>query len=311
MEEASGMKRWLPTGIAVLVMAALWFFYSGPGGSDSEEKREDPLFPGVRAQDATALTLWEKGKVSLELKKTGKGWEFVRPRPLPVDGEAVDAWVSSVVGLKNAEPVEKERPDDVSPFGLKNPELRMIVSLQNGEALRLDVGSRIPVEGGNYVTTGDQAPVLKLDAVQAEGLRKRPLDLMEKQVVSLDLEKVTGIRADWKGKRLAAEKKGDQWKLTEGEDRFDPKRIEGWLNHLTYLQTEELAVERERLAKKKPVLSLTIKLKGEKRTYIGIRHKDRIWIMEQGGKWAWAFGEKQIEEWMRQVKKEGEKEKQN
>lgn len=303
------MKRWLPTGIAVLVMAALWFFYSGPGGSDSEEKREDPLFPGVRAQDATALTLWEKGKVSLELKKTGKGWEFVRPRPLPVDGEAVDAWVSSVVGLKNAEPVEKERPDDVSPFGLKNPELRMIVSLQNGEALRLDVGSRIPVEGGNYVTTGDQAPVLKLDAVQAEGLRKRPLDLMEKQAVSLDPEKVTGIRADWKGKRLAAEKKGDQWKLTEGEDRFDPKRIEGWIEHLTYLTADDLAVEADRFKKETPVLSLTLRLKGDTRTVVGVKQKGRIWVMEKGGKWARSFEEKKIEEWMQQVEKEKKKEK--
>ena len=97
----------------------------------------------------------------------------------------------------------------MSPFGLKNPGLRMIVSLQNGEALRLDVGSRIPVEGGNDVTTGDQAPVLKLDAVQAEGLRKRPLDLMEKQAVSLDPEQDRDP-GRLEGKRLAAEKKGDQ-----------------------------------------------------------------------------------------------------
>lgn len=307
------MKRWLPTGIAVLVFAALWFFFYGPGGSDSEEKKEDRLFPGVRAQDVIALTLWEKGKVSFELKKTGEGWEFVRPRPLPVDEEAVDAWVSSFVGLKNAEPVEKKRPADVSPFGLKNPELRVTVSLKNGKTLRLDVGSQIPVEGGNYVTTGDQAPVLKLDAVQAEGLRKRPLDLMEKQAVSLDPEKVTGIRADWKGKRLAAEKKGDQWKLTEGEDRLDPKRIEGWIEHLTYLTADDLAVEADRFKKEAPVLSLTLRLKGDTRTVVGVKHQGRVWIMEQGGKWAWPFEEKQIDEWMKQVEKEKktEKEKQS
>lgn len=308
MEEASGMKRWLPTGIAVLVFAALWFFYSGPGGSDSEEKRENRLFPGVQAEDVAQLTLLEKGKVSLELRKAGEGWEFVRPRPLPVDGEAVDAWVSSFVELKNAEPVEKERPGDVTPFGLKDPELSLTVFLKNGKTLRLDVGSRIPVEGGNYVTTGDQAPVLKLDAMQAEGLRKRALDLMEKRPVPLDSEKVTEVRVEWKEGKLAAEKKGDQWKLTAGKNRFDPERFAGWLDHLTYLQTEELAVEGKSLAKKEPVLSLTLKLKEEERTYVGIRHRDRIWIMEQGGKWAWSFGEKRIEEWMQQVKKDAEKE---
>ena len=40
---------------------------------------------------------------------------------LPVDGEAVDAWVSSVVGLKNAEPVEKERPDLGEPLWPEEP----------------------------------------------------------------------------------------------------------------------------------------------------------------------------------------------
>jgi hypothetical protein len=308
VEEEKGMKRWLPTGIAVLVLAGLWLIYSGPGGPDAEKDQEEPLFPGVRAQDVSQLVLREKGKVSLELKKTGNGWEFVRPRPLPVDREAVDAWVSSFVDLKNAEPVEKERPDDVAPFGLKDPELSLTAVLKDGKTLRLDVGSQIPVEGGNYVTTGDQAPVLKLDAMQAEGLRKRALDLMEKRPVPLDSEKVTAVRAEWKGEKLSAEKKGDQWKLTAGKNRFDPERIAGWLDHLTYLQTEELAVEGKSLAKKEPVLSLTVKWKGKERTYVGIRHKDRIWIMERGGKWAWSFEEKRIGEWMRQVEKEPKEE---
>lgn len=107
---------------------------------------------GIRVEDLLAQEAIEVSRDEESL------WKLVLPEPREVDAARVERAVSWI-----ANPVprsEMDLQDDLSIFGLVEPEYRVTVILEDARQLSFEVGRSAPTGGARYVRTSEREGIL-------------------------------------------------------------------------------------------------------------------------------------------------------
>jgi hypothetical protein len=308
------MKRLLPTLILVLVCLGGFFYASSQNFFKEKVVVDEKKLIALQAADIQSIQYQAVSAASAdapeavmeltELTKKTADWEMVKPTAYPVNSFSVDSWNEVYAALTYVGVVE-ENPTSLADYGLDKPKQFFQVTLKDGTIKKLLVGNALPISGDSYAKFADSPKVFDLSDSVLDGLKKQPLDFVDKNAVKFKYDNVKSIQMEWKGAKWLLEKaQADKtvfestWKL-DGKDR---KAEEGTalIDKITALATAELPKPAAEVKMDAPELRITVTEsnagKDTVSTYIGKIDKDNVWIAKEGGAWTFSVPAASVQE---------------
>jgi hypothetical protein len=307
------MKRLLPTLIVVIVcLTGFWYASSQNFFKDKAAvvnqlvtlKASDIAAIQLQAADVASTNTTDAALKPTEITKKSTNWEMTLPAAYPVNSFGVDSWNDAYAAL-TYESVVEENPANLADYGLADPKQFFQVTLQDGTTKKLLIGNALPIEGHVYAKFADALKVYDVTDQALAGLKKQPLDFIDKNAVKITYDNVKSIQFEWKGAKWLLEKaEADKtvfestWKL-DGKER---KANEGTaiLDKIVGLATAELPKAASDVKMDAPELKVivteSIAGKDSISTFTGKIDQDNIWIAKQGGSWAFAVPTASVQE---------------
>ncbi|MFC1713510.1 DUF4340 domain-containing protein [Candidatus Poribacteria bacterium] len=169
------------------------------------------------------------------------GWVLVEPIAAKADASAIEAIISELNNLKVNRFVAGE-PDDLSVYGLAQPQIKLTASLKDEEDRTLLIGSA--ENGSVYVKTTQDKMVFLVAAEIIDKLTKQPSDLRDKTVMIFDIGNVEKLELKYPERSVALDKKSDMegeiWELTAPMSaKADESKVDEILKKLHELKAVE------------------------------------------------------------------------
>ena len=145
-------------------------------------------------------------------EKEGFKWKLVEPTTAKADTNAVEKIISDVKDLR-IERFVAEAPDDLSIYGLSQPQIEVIMSLDKDKTLLIGrkEGSLV------YAKTGSDDPVFMVNAEIVDKLRKQPADLRDRTITAFDRKAVEKLELEYPEHSIIIEKRADESQPEAGE----------------------------------------------------------------------------------------------
>lgn len=153
---------WISLGLFVVVLAfALWWTRGRPGSSGPPETT--PTIEPIWELDSTQVVGLRiddlAGSRVVELRrKDADGWELVQPISGTIDDAQVETALSWLASPRPRGVLAE--PDDLEPYGLSEPVVRVTVTLGDGSTRVLEVGAETPGGTTTYARLPGEQGVL-------------------------------------------------------------------------------------------------------------------------------------------------------
>ena len=186
-----------------------------------------------------------KGENTITLKRLGTDeWQVTAPIDAKGDAPAVSAFLSFLNNLNFTRVVE-ESPKDLTPFGLDTPDLKIILSMNNGETKGVRVGDDHPMGNKVYLARLNESRVLAA-GVTKNRLDRKVHDLRDKTILDFKTPQITKIELTRNGKILSLKKNEESWEVSEGKiaAKGNETEITNLLNTIQAAQIEQFVEEK-------------------------------------------------------------------
>lgn len=183
-------RRLLPYLLLFLALAGIYVGLKGREASRQAREREAGKIFQVKDGDISEVAL-KKGQEEIRLVKKDQEWRLATPVKAKADQQVVASLVATLAHLS------KERdlgaPEDLKPFGLASPGLRVEFTAQ-GQPHRLSIGGAAPGDRSFYALK-DQAPdLLLISAGDKISLDRSLTALRDKTLWAFRPDKVKSLR---------------------------------------------------------------------------------------------------------------------
>jgi hypothetical protein len=288
------MRRFLPTILLVVIcVAGFWYAKSQSFFKTDDSKAEQKLVL-VEVAEVKGFSINLLGE-TVQLDKNDGIWAMSKPAAYPIDKYSPDDWVGTFVDLVYTSKID-DQPDDLASFGLDKPSQQYQITLKDGSVKKLLIGKSLPVPGNSYAKLDDAPAVYEVSDQTLQGLQRTPIDFLDTATFAFQYEKIKSLSVEWKGDKWLLEKMeanktvyDTKWKI--GSLELKPGDGMALLDKLTNMTTEELVKPASDVKVDAPELKAEIKQvdngKELATSYVGKVDKDDIWIVKQGGAWAY------------------------
>ncbi len=234
------------------------------------------------------------GTISLS-RKDGQ-WVIEQPGHYPADGPTVRSFLSTLRSMR-ATDFPDDQPTNLSPYGLDQPRLRVVLFLGKDQAEKhVLLGAENPEKKNEiYVQTSGLPTIYSVSDWVWRDLNKNLTDFRDKLVLAYDTDQVRVVevsRGDGTSFRLVAKDK-DQWAVEGTEGKPATSTIRQWLQDIHDLRGYEIAADEPgdlaAFGLDKPMLS--VRLVGAEQQEIGLIRVGSV-TTEQGSKEYFAMGSK-------------------
>jgi hypothetical protein len=228
-------------------------------------------------------------------RKDGQ-WTIEQPGPYPADTPTVRSFLSTLRTMRAID-FPNDQPTDLSPYGLDNPRLCVVLFLGKDQAEKhVLIGKENPEKNTEiYVQTSGLPTIYTVSDWVWRDLNKSVGDFRDKTVLAYDQEQVQAVevtREDGQQYRLVRQDK-DQWAPQGVEGKPAGTTIRQWLQDVHDLRGFEVAADNPPDLKPygldKPLL--TIRLFGSENQELGDL-RIGVATTEQGTKEYYAMGSK-------------------
>jgi hypothetical protein len=302
------MKRFLPTLLLVILcIGGFWFAASHSFFKKPEDKPVNLVT--ANKDDVQSFTIknnapqqGETPVITLE-KKDGK-WAMTQPAAYPLNTYSPDSWVSAITSATGDKKIE-ENVQDLSKYGLDKPKEEFQIVLKDGTRKTLLLGDATPVTGTYYVKTDGSSTVYQMSQENLQSLQKQPIDMVEKDPFQFDYNKLKSLTVQWKGQEWTLTKSDlskmayeSDWKL--GDLSLSSDDGTAFLDKMINFASDQLPVAASTVKVDNP--ELTVKIvesvdgKDVPSTYVGKIDGGVIWIVKQGGPWAYSLNPDDIQQ---------------
>jgi len=250
------------TLIAALLLALfgayIYFFeYKKAEEEKKQEEEEKKVFSidwekleGLEITNAHGTFLVEKRETEAEEGSPAGTqkieWRITEPLQADADDTTINGLVRNLKGVK-LEQVVTESAENLEPYGLKEPEIRIALQVAEGvEAPQpLLVGAKSPIGSNSYAMWEGEDKVLLLSTHLNPQFDKGLYDLRHKKVFTFKREDVERLRILRSGDpEIELAKEGDRWEiLLPFRARASETEVDQILNKLTTLKAETFVDE--------------------------------------------------------------------
>jgi len=238
------VKRWLPTLIALVILAAVGV-YVGLYETKPQPAPKEKIYE-QNQDDIVKFELKdiEKG-ITLVCEKEPDGiWWITAPTRLEAEADTVDLVTRH---LANPEVERKlELQEDLAPFKLQEPAYRATLFTKDGASRTLLIGAKNPMDSAYFVREKDGSHLYTVYTYSVDNFRKTVADLRNKTLMSFDpalVNRLTLKRS--KGGTVEFVRQGEEaWKLTKPvEAPADRFTVDSLLNDIKALKGTEVIEE--------------------------------------------------------------------
>lgn len=218
-------KKWrfLVAYAVIFVALATYFFIFevyGKRKKDEAKEAERKVF-NLKAEDLQEINI-SRGNEQVVLIKDNDRWRITVPVETDTDNPSVMGFVNTISDLRVKKWIGKE--SDLSPFGLQNPSITILVKKASATSYKLVVGGKTPTEDGMYAMAFlDDSPIGKepifiIDTGIWGVLNKGLYELRKKELVTFENPQVRKIEIQWHGspdKSLTIVRETEDWILPD------------------------------------------------------------------------------------------------
>ncbi len=185
---------------------------------------------------------------NLVCQKTETEWNLLEPIAARGDKGAIEKIISDLTDLK-VDRFTTDEAEDVSIYGLSQPQIEVTVSLDDGAEKSLLIGRE--EDGSVYVKRASDKSVYSVNADIIGKLKKEPSDLRDRTVVAFDRNLVEKLELKSAGRSVVMEKKQGEskagfikpeefWEITEPDVvKADKSTVDEILKKLDELKVGE------------------------------------------------------------------------
>jgi len=202
--------------LAVVFIGIVLYYFLIDLPSEKREKEEKDRSEKVilfDSEDVKTISI-VKGENTVLLKRSGAGaWQMTAPVDAKGDSIAVSDFLSFLNSLNFTRVVE-ESPKNLSTFGLDSPDLKLILSMNNGETKGIRVGDDHPMGNRVYLARLSGKRVLTAD-ITKNLLDRKVYDLRDKAIHDFKTPQINKIELIRDKKTLTLKKNENSWQLIE------------------------------------------------------------------------------------------------
>ena len=204
--------------LAVVFIGIVLYYFLIDLPSEKREKEEKNRLEKVilfDSENVKAIT-FIKEENSVELKRLGADeWQVTAPVNAKGDSPAVSDFLSFLNNLTFTRVVE-ESPKNFSTFGLDTPNLKVILSMNDGKTKGIRVGENHPMGNKVYLAQLNGERVLTAD-ITRDRLDQKVYDLRDKTILDFKTPQINKIELIRDKKTLTLKKNEHSWQLIEEE----------------------------------------------------------------------------------------------
>jgi len=272
-------KQYRNTLVAIAVLGVLWggFRYYDRRKSRGAEKSESKPAEKVLAVESShirSFTLKPSDGEAITCTRDDKTWVISEPHKLAADQTAVSSWLGTLTSA-TIDDVVDAHPSSLKDYGLDPPATLIEVSTEGKpQNFTLRLGDQTPTSSGVYAQIAGNPRVVSLPSYDKSSLEKTLFDLRDKRAVTLDVDQISRIEAQFKDKHWTLQKNPDGvWDLTLPPPvRADRSSVDGIVSQLRSLTMQAVVAEdKKQVAKyglESPTLRVTMKAPHDTQTLV-------------------------------------------
>ena len=204
--------------LAVVFIGIVLYYFLIDLPSEKREKEEKNRLEKVilfDSENVKAIT-FIKEENTVELKRLGADeWQVTAPVNAKGDSPAISDFLSFLNNLTFTRVVE-ESPKNLSTFGLGTPNLKVILSMNDGKTKGIRVGENHPMGNKVYLAQLNGERVLTAD-ITRDRLDQKVYDLRDKTILDFKTPQINKIELIRDKKTLTLKKNEHSWQLIEEE----------------------------------------------------------------------------------------------
>jgi len=238
--------------LAVVFIGIVLYYFLIDLPSEKREKEEKNRLEKVILFDSENVKAisFIKEENTVELKRLGADeWQVTAPVNAKGDSPAISDFLSFLNNLTFTRVVE-ESPKNLSTFGLDTPNLKVILSMNDGKTKGIRVGENHPMGNKVYLARLNGERVLTAD-ITRDRLDQKVYDLRDKTILDFKTPQINKIELIRDKKTLTLKKNEHSWQLIEEETttKGNESEITNLLNTIQTARIEQFVEEQpEQLA---------------------------------------------------------------
>jgi Domain of unknown function (DUF4340) len=230
--------RFKGTYILLFLFAVLggYVYFTEYRGKEERQKQEEAkkkVF-SVEDKDITEISLIYPDRTITGVKKGEKQWQITSPAGLEADSDEWESLASNVPKIEREDTVG-QNVQDLGPFGLKEPPVKLSAKTKDGKTLEIVFGAENPKKTYNYAKLPSGPDVFLTGSNWAKTFTKNVSDLRNKRVLQFEPDDIDNVKITESAKELEAQKSGDDWQLKKPTDtKADTGEISTFTNSIRF-----------------------------------------------------------------------------
>ena len=188
-------------------------------GREERQKQAEAKKKAVQVEqkDIKEISLIYPNRSITGVKTAEKQWQITSPAAVEADSEEWEQLAANFARVEREDTVA-ENAQDLTPFGLKEPPLKVDAKLADGKTVEVLFGSDNPKKISSYAKLGGSNDVFLTPSSSKNLFTKTLSDLRNKKVLDFEADDIDTVRVLEANKELELQKSGDNWQIKKPID---------------------------------------------------------------------------------------------
>jgi hypothetical protein len=187
-----------------------------------DDLRDKSLIAFGETKDVKQVTL-VRGDKTVEVRREGDRWRITQPFTAPADRMSVESDLIGQLKSSESESFADDAATDLAKYGLDKPKLTIRVTDNQG-IHAVHFGKTVE-DGKVYAVRDGEKEVTLVSKVTFDNLNKQATDLRDRQLLSLDRDKITTVELKNTRGTTKLQKTGDgKWNVVTTDGKSKPAK---------------------------------------------------------------------------------------
>ena len=243
------IRRLLAATLVLAALAATLYWANRRQRAENAARllRDAPVkILSLNKDDISRVEIIKKGGDDVVLSKIGpQNWKITSPKSLIADQDQISSVLSALSPL-NSNDVIEEKANDVKPYGLAEPALKVSATVRDGKPRNLLIGDDAPTKDSAYAMLEGDPRLFTIPISTKTSLDKGLKDLQDKRLLPVDFEKISRVEITSPKLNLAFGSENGQWVVQNPKDvRGDTSKLEAVIEQLRTATMDPGAADQE------------------------------------------------------------------
>jgi hypothetical protein len=203
----------------VFVLLGAYVYFTEYRGREQRQKQEEAGKKVIQAEqkDIKEISLVYPDRTISAVRQGEKQWQITNPPGIEADPDEWDQLASSLTTVDRKDTVA-QNPQDLAPFGLKDPAVRVVAKLTDGKTVEVSFGAENPKKTDNYAKLAGGSDVFLTASSSAHTFTKTISDLRNKKILDFQIDDIDHVNITAENKEIDIQKSGQDWQLKKPVD---------------------------------------------------------------------------------------------